>query len=352
MEVELVPYRRELRREVLELQQHLWGPHGDLNSLYLAWKHESNPYVDEPLIQLARLEGRVVAMRGFMGAAWECTELDEPVLIPVAGDLVVAPDHRGRGLVGRLMRSAMARLSERGVELVVNLSGNRYTHLSSLRSGWRDAGRLAPWALDLRPPRPGAESSVPSPLAHLDDSQLAEGIRLCRNAPVRQMAALISRLPWDGRLRHRRDESYLSWRLANPRAEYRVLTLTSDGGSGPDDPIDGYLVLQARARGGRRCSVADWEATSDDSAAALLEAATRLPMLERLTLWSATLGHGRLSVARSLGFRPHVVHERRGRPRFNALLVTTVGDGSTALRGRDLATIDSWDLRMIFSDAT
>jgi GNAT superfamily N-acetyltransferase len=348
VDYELIPYRPELRDQVVDLQQHLWGPHRDLNDQYLGWKHEANPYLEEPLIHLALHEDRVVAMRGFMGALWEGRGI-EPTLIPIAGDLVVEPSHRAKGLVPKLMKSATSALADRGVRFMLNTSGSYYTHVSSLRLGWLDAGPLGLWKYE----NDGEDATTAAAdgfrlLDEMGPACLPHGVDVWQRPPIREMVTLVERLPWDGRLRQQRDRRYLSWRFCNPRALYRVLTV----GEGP---IDGYLVLQKRLRRAQRVArIVDWEASSIESAASLLEAATRVPGIDRISMWVGSLDASRRSVSERLGFGPGTGRQqpRRRRQRVNSLLVGPVaGDDSLSLGGQDPAMIDSWDLRMIFSDA-
>ena len=77
---EIVGYRPEFREQILQLQQHLWGPDVDINSAYLKWKYEENPYLDTTLIYLALCKEKVVGMRGFYGAKWEVAIRDKPHL--------------------------------------------------------------------------------------------------------------------------------------------------------------------------------------------------------------------------------------------------------------------------------
>ncbi|HKZ41902.1 MAG TPA: hypothetical protein VJ044_13135, partial [Candidatus Hodarchaeales archaeon] len=46
-------YQPEFKKQVVELQKHLWSPSAALNAAYLEWKYERNPYLDTPLIYLA-----------------------------------------------------------------------------------------------------------------------------------------------------------------------------------------------------------------------------------------------------------------------------------------------------------
>src|SRR5687767_6339979 len=70
-ECRIETYRPEHKRSVAKLQTRLWSSDTALNTRYLEWKYERNPYVREPLIYLALAGDEVVGMRGFHGARLE-----------------------------------------------------------------------------------------------------------------------------------------------------------------------------------------------------------------------------------------------------------------------------------------
>ncbi len=139
---EIVKYAPRFKRQVAELQGHLWGPNVALNLRYLEWKHEENPYVDEPLVYLAFHGGELVGMRSMFGARWEAGSRE--FLIPCAADLVIAPEHRDRGLFPRIMEATLEDLALRGYEYVFNMSAGTVTRLASLTMGWRGIGSVEP----------------------------------------------------------------------------------------------------------------------------------------------------------------------------------------------------------------
>jgi len=68
---EIIRYSDDFKQEVIEFQKHQWSPHAELNASFLDWKYQQNPYLKEPLIYLARQDGKIVGMRGMVGANWE-----------------------------------------------------------------------------------------------------------------------------------------------------------------------------------------------------------------------------------------------------------------------------------------
>src|SRR5262245_28987553 len=98
MSDEILRYTPDFKNAVIELQTHHWSPHRDVNRAYLEWKYERNPFLPGGLVHLALSDGRVVGMRGMIGARWSAGVQGEPFLAPLAGDLVILPDYRDRGL--------------------------------------------------------------------------------------------------------------------------------------------------------------------------------------------------------------------------------------------------------------
>src|SRR5262245_51186770 len=105
---EVVPYRAALKPQIVSLQQHLWWGGAPINTAYLEWKYERNPYLPSPLLYVALYQGRVVAMRGLFGSCWEVGADSARHLVPCADDFVIAPAHRNRGLAGRIMTAPFA----------------------------------------------------------------------------------------------------------------------------------------------------------------------------------------------------------------------------------------------------
>lgn len=336
MDYEIIKYRPEFRDQVLTLQSHLWGADPEVNAAYLAWKHEDNPYVDSPLIYLALSGTDVVGMRAFFGARWEAGAPGQIFTGVCGGDMVVAPEHRKRGLFRLINAAAMDDLAETDHEYVLNFSAAPITFHASLRTGWQTAG---PYRMVRRLAR------EPSAELRMRVRQAAGYLSAAETPRPRDMADLIDRLPRDGRLRHVRDEAYLSWRYRNPRSRYGFL-FWDDGG------LEGYMALQLR-RGGA-VLIVDWEGTRPRVRGDLLRAAIRRCYRGPLLIWSATLDADATRQLQTTGFRP--MDESQGIKNYHpGVLVRATSDDKPAadwaVRGRRLLNLADWDLRMIYSDA-
>ena len=345
---EIVPYRTELRPEIAHLQRHLWRGDEVRNTAYMEWKYERNPYLPA-LIYLALHGSEVVGMRGMFGSCWEIGPDAEGFVVPCGDDLVIAPAHRHRGLLGRIMDATVADLAAHGHPVTFSLSAGAVALAGSLARGWRSVGSVRevsraagppslPWRLAMRVRSwPGARrlaSAVSEvwrqPFRHLDTAACrtpAGAAVWCTREPrPEEMADLVGRLGYDGRVRHVRDARYLAWRFANPLHEYRFLMAGNDR-------LEGYLVLQASRLVGRgRVNVVDWEAASPGVRRALLRAAIDWGRFAELSTWTMSLSEE----ARAL-----LVQSASPSP----------GGLGPVLAGRRLLDAANWDMRMLYSMA-
>ncbi len=373
MSYEIVSYSPALDTKIAELQRHLWSPDVTLNAAYLKWKHLDNPFLTEPLVQLALHAGRAVAMRSAFGALWEAGDGQSTYLLPYVDDFVVAPEHRNTGIARQVMQAAIDETNRRGFKYVVNLSAGPTTFVNSLATGWRRIGsfelvahsteshtRLQQVAAIVRRTplnrfvdvlRSILMRVVPPSraLEKIDRRGTASGpITVAATARPQEMAALIRRLPWDGRLRHVRNESFLAWRFRNPLHDYRFLYWDDHDG------LQGYLVLQLTKfprPDFLLLNIADWEGVNEAARTALLETALGIGGSSQLRTWAATASATTRSALQAHGFVPVIRPGLRGRS--EGLLVRRLEAGAEdepwLLNGRDLRSIDNWDLRMLYS---
>ena len=170
-------------------------------------------------------------------------------------------------------------------------------------------------------------------------------------ARAEEMARLISRIGHDGRIRHVRDENYLSWRYQNPLHRYLFLYWE-------EERLEGYLVLQqylSELSDRLRVNIVDWEGTTPRVLSGLLRGATRLGPFADLNIWTATLMAKAKALLREAGFRP-VPEGQEGAGVGQSqpcLLVRSVQDGypetDWSLDGRWLLDMANWDIRMVYS---
>jgi GNAT superfamily N-acetyltransferase len=362
---EIVNYDQRFKEAVLELQTLLWNPSHAVNAAHLGWKYHQNPYAPTPHIYLALHHGHVVGMRGFYGSKWEGGTPAEVQIMLCAGDVVIAPEHRGVGLPTRIMEHALADLASVNVPFLLSLSGGKATRRGSLSMGWDSLGPITIMRREHRATRTQTlwrrlhrvpnDSGAEKPFSRLDrflgqrdgQVQLRKGMYLSRAPRPEEMAALVTRVGHDGRVRHVRDETYFSWRFQKPLSTYRFLYLGRSH-------LEAYLVLQIPAyeATGRPIYIVDFEAETDAAAMQLLDAGLELGELNGVTIWSPSLSLSRQDL---LGRRGFVTYGTQSpADDFPTILVRpaarTVPDRPWLMGGRNLSDPGSWDLRYLYSD--
>ncbi len=380
---EIIKYRPDLRDQVLELQTHLWSQNLALNSAYLKWKYEENPYLAKSLIYLAAHEGKVVGMRGVYGAEWEFGAQRRSVVGLCAGDLVVAPAHRRQGLVTRIMEAIFEDLARQGHEYIFNLSASPVTFRHSLKMGWRSIGsyrtvrregrkdeylRRVRGLISARPVMYSyltrlqkfistglgcTTGKVSDPFSAFDrrvaQKQLVTigPIIVSASPDLDAMREVIERVGFDGRIRHVRNHRYFAWRFGNPLCRYRFLFWENTR-------PQGYLVLQAPLYKKRKSlRIVDWEATSAKVRRELLRAAAFWAEGHIIETWSATLPDETKNLLENNGFKT-ANEVNKLAPLYPSLIIkslpSTTRRNESNLGGRDLFDIKNWDLRMLYSD--
>jgi hypothetical protein len=330
LDYELIRYDPRFKDQILSLQTALWSEDLAMNAAYFEWKYERNPYLDPPLIYLGLHDGKVVGMRGMMGARWRVGRSGDILIAPCAGDTTVQADHRRRGLFRRINEFAMQDLAGRDIPFVTSFSASRVVYFAALTMEWRFLG---PYGLFRRPARSGAGGRT-----------AVRKVRISTRAEPAGMADLMARLGSDGRVQQVKDRTWLAWRFQNPLSKYTFLYHGNKA-------LDGYLVLQARTPGtATTFNIVDWEASTDQVLFELLVAAIQFADLD-LVIWSATLPAPVLACLTALGF------ERQGTAQESfdpGLLLRPTDDGLLGVDwiagDRPLGDMASWNLRMIYSD--
>jgi GNAT superfamily N-acetyltransferase len=372
---EIIPYQPALKDEVVELRRHSYETEFAESGAYLEWKYERNPYIAEPIFHLARAGGKIIGMRGLYGTRWEFGDKRESTIIPCADDFAVVPEHRNTGIMTRLLQMTADDLWRRGYSYVMNSSGGPVTVFSSLVAGWKSVGAM----------EPVVRRSAVEAIRHHARERLrrrrfiwrlvrrsdiivagSEGPfrRLDRTGPVavpgtdasivveagprpEQMAALIDRLPYDGRIRHVRDAAFFAWRYANPIRQHRFLFYQCDG------RLEGYLAL-ARYASARlpilTFHLVDWEG-SPQVKEALLRCAVRAGGFPELGAWTATLSAEDRAMLARAGFVPTELSARaRGLP---CVLLKKLGPPAAPqtwkLGAENALDLSRWDMRLIYS---
>jgi len=156
------------------------------------------------------------------------------------------------------------------------------------------------------------------------------------------MANLVARLPWDGRIRHVRDETYFNWRFANPMRRYCFVYV---GG----ECLEAYLVLHQSLDFARNLvQIVDFEAESEEAAEELFEGLLQLGAFPELRAWAAAMPPAAAATLYRRGF----ADQSDGVFQKSILVRTLLEDELSrpwTLGGHRIDEAASWDVRMIYS---
>jgi hypothetical protein len=364
MDYRIIRYRPRYRDDVLQLQTHLWGSDLRVNSNYLTWKYEENPYLDEPLIYLALHDDRVVGMRGLWGANWEIGSTDQTIVMPCAGDTTISPEHRKRGLLRQIFRFIMDDPAVAAFPYILNFSAGESVYHSQIGENWRV---IAPYGTVSRAPaivkstpfrilqrltqRVASRSFRKKLLINAGRLERAGGmvdqVQLSESPRPGDMASLVERMGRPDRIHHVRDQRYFAWRFRSPLAGYRFFYWK-------DTALDGFLVVARNLHSIAPASVVDWEAVNQDVLSDLLLAAIGQAGLGGIAIWKAALPKSVVDLLDRLGFTALDTYsaDREYRPAFLATCVDkAMVDTQWTLAGQSLTDLKSWDLRMVNSDS-
>ncbi len=376
----------------LRLQLGVYSRSADVG--YLTWKYRNNPYLTDPLIYVARSEGRVVAMRGIFGTSWVVPGIGRPVVLPCSADTAIASEHRSRGLFADLTDFMVAGLADRGYRYVINMGATPANHVASIVNlGWHKVGSYEPLVRSTRAAGRSDSAEVTArttlpvdplvrrlrrskwlrktarqvktarrntfglgPFAELD-KHLSNGegdtsLEVASEPRPGAMARLAARFDDPGRIHHLRDETYFAWRFGNPlvfdrwspvRLHRRFFFL----GAGNDEA---YAVFQGTP-GRPGVHMVDW-AGDERGFVELLRTAIALINPAQLRTWGATLSGPIRSDLERLGL---VADQRTPQARWQGLLFKALSSDDAdepAMGHLPMLDMNSWDLRMIQSDGT
>ncbi|WP_226004301.1 GNAT family N-acetyltransferase [Natrinema salinisoli] len=106
---------------------------------WFRWKFTENPYVDHVPILVATADGEPVGFRSFFAQEMRVGGLLRTAFQPC--DTMVHPDHRRRGLFGRLNERALERYADDGPSFFFNFP-NENSKPGNLAHGWREIGTV------------------------------------------------------------------------------------------------------------------------------------------------------------------------------------------------------------------
>lgn len=366
---QFIRYRLEHKEQLSALWESTWGICRPLSLRIFEWKYENNPYLRAPLVYLALHAGQVVGAGGLYGIKWEGDCPRQELMALGIGDMMVRPNHECCGILRRLRQAALDDLAVANYDYLLATSAEPATYLRGLRAGWRPVGRYEPLIWRNRAGTIGSgirRSKIFCRLRGLSQTkprlpfytfdrkylhrEFKSEFRVSADLKPKpkEMADLIRRIPYNGHIRHVRDEEYFRWRFGNPLGAYRFLFCE-------DSALEGYLVLQISNNSKQQIArIVDWEAIDMTVREELLNMALFYMGDGVLTTWSATYPDNVKRLLQSKGFTPH--DDSKGAKRYKPGIIlrpvqNRLLNESWTFADRRLLDINNWDLRMVYSDA-
>ena len=248
-------YHPKYRDEIVQLQSDLWSYDLALNSAYLSWKYERNPYIDQPLIYLAMQNERVVVMRGLCGAQWEIGQTGQTVILPCAGDTIIAQKHRKRGILRQLFQFIDGDSALKVFPYMLNFSASAPVSFCALSEGWRIIGAYGSLVRTAVIDRPTAPERLES-----------EYVQVSPEPRAVDMASLIARIERPDKICQHKDSRYYAWRFRSPLSRYRFFYWQKT-------TLEGFLVLSAPLTAEPVFHLVDWGAATREVLTDLIRAA-------------------------------------------------------------------------------
>lgn len=347
-------YHPDSQSALLQLQLHHWSPDLAWNEDYFRWKYLENLCPGDPCVSLVFKNDELVGTRGAYETRWWVG--GDEVVVPCAGDFVIARTHRGRGLFRHIMAGLEHDLADRGCSHVLNMSAGPATYLQSLRDGWRSIGQYEMWQLGKSPSQAASVGEGPVDLrraglfdrvdARREDASVQSHGRVVIDEMPRpaEMARLEAAGGTDQRVRQVRDERYWAWRFGNPLSDYRFLYWG-------DSELEGYAVLQASLnRESTGYALLEWEAADLKVKRELGLAVRRACRGTPVHVWSATWAQPELEILTDVGFRPRRRAYRSSRYKPGPLIKSLPGRAVTPDYPLGGSTLGAWSLTMGDSD--
>jgi hypothetical protein len=360
MRYRLVRYQSKFLDQIVRLQTGLWSRDLATNAAYFSWKYHQNPYISEPLICVALQKDRVVAMRGFHGSQWAIGESGQTVTLPCAGDTIIAPKHRRRGLLRQMLQFEWSDGALAAFPYALSFSASPIVYFCSLSEGWQSIGaynalarpspiqrllkskRVSKWVQK----RNAAVTKLWRAASHLRPNLSRGRVRTSFEPRAAEMATLVAATAQHHKIHQHKDSRYYAWRFGSPLSRYQFFYWQ-------DTALEGFLVVRPHRSKIGPAELVDWAASSPEVFTELLDAAISYAGLGGLQIWSATLPESVAIALKARGFAPteHASAETGYRPSLlGRRMDATPTTGAWNLAGLDIADLNNWDLRMASSD--
>ena len=329
-------YSPEYKQQVLDLESSLWHFDDDKKLKYFKWKYEDNPYTDSPEAYIALDGDKVVAFRGYM--VHQCQINGNVFYIAGAGDTVTHPEYRRLGLFHKLNSYSIESMKNSGsISVCISSSSGGATMKSNILLGMKPiCERKHFFRFNLK----GIFRSFfhkETVINEINEYKNNQRFVLSLTCKSKDMASV----PFEYKqISHIHDETYYSYRYANPLAKYVFLYKYDN-----KNLLQAYIVLLSKSQ--NRYDLIDFNGSETDISQ-LLNWGDKKLMPKFILLWSVGRNNCIINNRLKFGFISlNFIINRLKKFRKPPFLVYNLNE---KLLNIDVTKTDNWQLYKIISD--
>jgi GNAT superfamily N-acetyltransferase len=221
---------------IVTIEDFLWGNDEVSRREYFNWKHRNNPLAEKPVGIVAKYEGKVVGFLGYVPAEWIIR--DKRLKVLLLCDVVVHPEHRGKGLFASMTKAGMKMYCDE-YKFFVAFTSNHMATPGYLKLGWKSIAvnkymrRLS--LLGLARAKMFRGESIGLKQGKFGEIEVSDRIR---PDDITRIAG--NNYYSENKLYQIKNPNFLEWKLSNPRAKYVYLYHLATTG------IDAYIILRVQ----------------------------------------------------------------------------------------------------------
>jgi len=346
-------YRPELKLQVVNLLQYLWGGDPDRNLPYFEWKYDNNPYSGSPLGIAALHEGRVVGFRGYFANRFKLCEKNEPFVVLSPGDTCVHPDHWRKGLSVAMGKAAMDEYAKE-CRMFLNMTCSKASLPGYQSMGFFPLAKKAYLSqhsiLGLTKCIVSARSISPPEMKRITLGRFDHILVSDKPRPSEMRSVVVGQDRKGLGIELFQDEDFFRWRFGNPRNRY-VYYYRMEG-----TRTLGYVVLGVSPNH-RRGYILDFAEMGSQAIGEILGYIVRARHFDILSIYSFCVNDMLLKTLQGLGFKINSlarILERKLHGELPLLIrpvKETFTDRDFFIGEIDTRKIEHWSLKPICSDA-
>jgi hypothetical protein len=375
MNHEIIRYDSIYNDQICELEKEIWSPDLNVNKSYLRWKYFDNPYTTLPKIYIVLLEGKVVAVRGMYETKWQFGNSADGFTALCAGDTVIHPEYRNKGIYPELANFIKNDLCELGYRYLFNFSAGPTTLINNLAIGWKSIGRIRTMSIESSPRtiirKLMSEHMINKLIKNTTAAKFLKRLinkfgynsynkllryhkkmhthlRIEKYPITDEMAILVGKLAGDNKLVLTRDEKFFKWRYSNPLSKYIFIYWY-------DKELKGYLTAQTplyKLGFMDKFNIIELEGVNSIIKMDLLKSMISLLDSRSISVWSNMLNEDCRKFLALNGFIESSLTGSASEYTPTILVTMTNGPANVIeYRGMNLLDMNNWDLKMMYSDA-